>query len=146
MLYGQTCLKINCLSLSLSLSSLSVYALFGKSFFFMPQSAWRRKMWRTFRITINLPVVGFVAFRQVLYFFALRHVDKFTPYPQRWRCILWKKSLKVWSSKSVCLWGFFVFFLYGGKVQDLARVTKNLHIYFKALISIPWHPQSPSAG
>ena len=30
--------------------------------------------------------------------------------------------------------------------QDLARVTKNLHIYFQALISTPWRPQSPFTG
>ena len=28
-------------------------------------------------------------------------------------------------------------FLHGGKVHDLARVTKKIHIYFKAFISTP---------
>ena len=29
------------------------------------------------------PVVGLLPLRQVLFFFALRHVDNWTPYPQR---------------------------------------------------------------
>ena len=40
----------------------------------------------------------------------------------------------------------FFFFLYGGKVHDLARVTKNLHVYFKALISTPWCPSPLRRG
>ena len=36
--------------------------------------------------------------------------------------------------------------LYGGKVHDLARVTKNLHVSFKAFISTPWRPPVPFRG